>query len=94
MKPASPRKAIDETDMQTLLMPGALAMPAALLRAPNLARSMGLTLGNCAANDNFDDDPPPCASAPVVRPSSEIEEDDAEARDRAVAQRWARRVPA
>jgi hypothetical protein len=92
MKRASPRKANDETDMQTLLMPGALAMPAALLRAPNLSRSLGLALENSAANDNFDDDPPPCASAPVVRPSTNLEEDQADSLERAVAARWARRV--
>jgi hypothetical protein len=43
----------------------ALDTPAKLLRAPNLFRVGALLFKKTLANDNFDDDPPPSASAPV-----------------------------
>lgn len=40
-------------------------IPARLLSAPSLFAVRAILPGRAAANDNFDDDPPPCASAPV-----------------------------
>jgi hypothetical protein len=43
----------------------ALDIPAKQLRAANLFRVGALLFKKTLANDNFDDDPPPSASAPV-----------------------------
>ncbi len=40
--------------------------PAKFLHAPHLPWGGAILLGKPIANDNFDDDPPPAASAPIL----------------------------
>jgi hypothetical protein len=46
------------------------ARPTNFLRAPELLRLGAFAFVGTAVNDNFDDDPPPCASAPLIGPAS------------------------
>ena len=47
------------------------------LHAPHLPWGRAIFLGKPIANDNFDDDPPPAASAPIITfPSRRDDKDD------------------
>jgi hypothetical protein len=86
------RDAFSEADMLILPTTGALAIPAAVLIAPNILRTDASSLRRSAADDNFEDDPPPCAAAAVVKMSREIDEERQEGLlAGAAAARWMRR---
>jgi hypothetical protein len=53
-------------------------IPANFLLPPNLLRWGVKALKTAVANDNFDDDPPPSASAPLTIPSERETERDAD----------------
>jgi hypothetical protein len=53
-------------------------IPANFLLAPILLRWGAKALKTAVANDNFDDDPPPSASAPIPKLSERETEHDAE----------------
>jgi hypothetical protein len=77
--------------MEALQTTGALPLPSAVLRAPNLARPGTVLFRSSAANDNFDDDPPPCAAAPIPRPPPRDGLGDAEGGAQSFALRAGRR---
>ena len=64
--------------METQLKTSVSYIPANFLRAPGLLRLGAKAFRMAVANDDFDDDPPPSASAPIPIVPQRETEDDAE----------------